>query len=307
MKKLLPLFIICLVSFNIFGQSGTMLPDGFILPNLAEAPACTVDDKGKIYFNTTTKLMMACDGTKWKIAVSQWDEYQALPNTIHYYGKVGINTDTPQYPLDVNGMVNIKSSLYVASEIGIGTTSPSTALEVVDGDIAISSSIDSKTWKFDYSDDDDYFTIKEDGTARMIFANGGNVGIGSVVPTAKLSVDGTGSFTGNLTVNGGKGIVRTTTSASMKTHITNVSLGTTFTVLAGNCATSSSLNISGAAYTFAPTVQVGNLVSGTGDFGKLIISIQSATATAVIVRFCNTTASNITLSNMVFNVLCIGI
>ncbi|RYU93863.1 hypothetical protein [Emticicia agri] len=306
MKKLLFLLIIHLLSFNTFAQSGTMLPDGFIVPNLAEAPACTVDDKGKIYFNTTTSLIMACDGTQWRTTISQWRTIEALPQAINFTGKVGINTDNPQFDLDVNGSAKISNALSV-SKLGIGTASPETALEVVDGDVAITSTLDSKTWKFDYSDENDYLSLQENGTTRMIFANGGNVGIGPVVPTAKLSVDGTGSFTGNLTVNGGNGIVRTTTANSLKTHLAQVNLGSSFTVLAGNCATNSpALNVSSAGFSSAPTVQVGNLVSGTGNFGKLIISIQSATSSAVTVRFCNTTASNISLSNIVFNILCIG-
>lgn len=306
MKKILTLLLILHFSCHVFAQSGTLLPDGFIVPNLTDAPACTVDDKGKMYFNTTTKAMMVCNGNGWQPATSQWYVNPAFPGTVNYSGKVGINTETPQYALDVNGDVKVSDAIY-ASRIGIGTTNPSTAMEVVDGDIAITSSIDSRTWKFGYSDDNNYLSLQENGTPRMVFANGGNVGIGTAIPTAKLSVDGTGSFTGNLTVNNGKGIVRTTTAASMKVHIAQVNLGSSFSVLAGNCATNSpALNITSADFTTAPTAQVGNIVSGTGNFGKLIINIQSATSTAVTLRFCNNTASSIVLSNMVFNVLCIG-
>jgi hypothetical protein len=306
MKKLLILLIIHHLSLHAFAQSGTILPDGFIIPNLADAPACTFEDKGKMYFNTTTKLVMACDGMQWKTTISQWGNDPSLPGTINYFGKVGINTTSPQFQLDVNGIAKISGDAYVGS-LGIGTNAPVTALEVVDGDIALTSTIDAKTWKFDYSDDVNYLSLKENGTARMIFANGGNVGIGSAIPTAKLSVDGTGSFSGNLTVNGGNGIVRTTNGTSFKVHISQVNLGSSLSVLAGNCATSPSLNISAAGYTFPPTVQIGNKVSGTGDFGKLIINVQSATSTSVVVRFCNNTASNIILSNSSFNVLCIGL
>ena len=294
------------LSGNVFAQAGTLSPEGFILPNLAEAPVCTVNDKGKMYFNTTSKMILVCDGAQWKPSISQWAD-GVPPQTINFNGKVGINTETPQYQLDVNGSARVSSYLYVGSGIGIGTTASTPGLSVVDGDIAITSTVDTKTWKFDYSDDNNHLALKEDGTARLIFANGGNVGIGSAAPTAKLSVDGTGSFSGNLTVNGGKGIVKTTTAASYKVHVAPLNLGASFSVLAGNCATNTpALNISSAEFTSAPTAQVGNLVSGTGNFGKLIINIDSVTATAVVVRFCNNTASNITLSNVVFNVLCIG-
>ena len=305
MKKIFLLFIIQHLSFNIFAQSGTMLPDGFIIPNLASAPGCTATDIGKMFYNTTSGVIMVGNGAGWQTISSRWYPGNT-PGTINYgAGKVGIGTQTPQYPLDVNGTTRISNALYATQSIGIGTTTPSVALELVDGDIAIKSSGDAKTWKFDYSDAGNNLSIQEDGTARMVFANGGNVGIGSVIPTAKLSVDGTGSFTGNLTVNSGNGIVRTTSATSLKTHIAQVSLGVSFTVNTGACATNSP-SITSAGFTAAPTAQVGNLVSGTGDFGKLVINVQSTTTTAAVVRFCNNTANNITLTNMIFNLLCIG-
>ncbi|MER0439587.1 hypothetical protein [Emticicia sp. W12TSBA100-4] len=305
MKTVITLFLISFISLNIFAQSGTMLPDGFIIPNSATAPTCTVADKGKMYYNTTTKAMMICNGTTWLPASSLWNDNQSLPNTINYSGNVGINTTTPQYELDVNGTIRVSGDLY-STKIGIGSTAiPSFALQVTDGDIAITSTADAKTWKFNYEDANNWLALQENGTTRMVIANGGNVGIGSTNPTAKLQVDGTGYFTGNLTVNSGKGIVRTTSANSMKLHTVAHSLGTSFTVNTGLCATSN-VNITSAAYSAAPTAYVGNFVSGTGNFGQLIAQVQSTTATQVVVRFCNNTASNITLSNAIYNILVVG-
>ncbi len=284
-----------------------MLPDGFIIPNLATAPACTATDKGKLYFNTTSTTLMVCNGTAWQVSSSLWGTNRAAPNTINYgQGNVGIGTTTPQYKLDVNGTARVTGNLIATSGISIGTTNQSAALIVADGDIAITSTADAKTWKLDYNDANDNLTLQENGTARMVFQNGGNIGIGSAIPTARLSVDGTGSFTGNLTVNNGMGIVRTTSANSLKTHIIQVNLGATFTINNAGCATTSSQNITSAGFTVAPTAQVGNLVSGTGDFGKLIINVQTVTATGVTVRFCNNTTIPISLNNVIFNVMCVG-
>ena len=305
MKKILTLLIALHLSGQVLAQSGTLQPDGFIVPNLADAPACMVDDKGKMYYNTTTSTMMVCNGAEWLITSSFWAGGPA--STINYVnGFVGIGTSTPQYNLDVNGTARIGGIFFATTGIGVGTTNVGTSLTIADGNIAITSTSDAKVWKLGYSDANNSLSLQEDGIARMIFANGGNVGIGSTAPTARLSVDGTGSFSGNLTVNGGKGIVRTSSATSLKTHIMQVSLGATFSVLANGCATSSSQNITSADFTSTPNIQVGNLVSGTGDFGKLIINVQSVTTTAFVVRFCNNTSSNITLSNSVFNTLCIG-
>lgn len=305
MKKLLLLFIIQHLAFNIFAQSGTMLHDGFILPNLAVEPACTATDVGKMYYNTTSNAIKVCNGTDWQTTSQLWGN-GGSPGTISASEVVGIGTQDPQYRLDVNGTARISSYL-LAQGISIGSPGNS-ALTVTDGDIAMTSTADAKTWKFDYSDEGNNLSLKEDGTARMVFANGGNVGIGSAIPTEKLSVGGSGSFTGNLTVNGGKGIVRTSSVTSLKTHIAQKNLGTTFSVPnTGSACSTSTVDITAAGFTVAPTAQVGNLVSGTGDFGKLVINVQSTTTTSVVIRFCNnTTTSTITLSNMIFNVMCIG-
>lgn len=283
-----------------------MLPDGFIVPNLAADPTCTLVEKGKLYFNTTASVMKVCTGTAWQESSSLWNTNLAAPGTINRSSLVGIGTITPQYNLDVNGTARVTNSFVVFGGLSIGTTNNSQGLTVADGDIAISSTADAKTWKLDYNDANNNLSLQENGTARMIFQNGGNVGIGSVIPTAKLSVDGTGSFTGNLTVNNGKGIVRTTSANSLKTHIVQVSLGATFTVSNAGCATTTSQNITSAGFTAPPSVQVGNLVSGTGDFGKLIVNVQTATTTGVVVRFCNNTTTPISLNNMIFNILCVG-
>jgi hypothetical protein len=293
------------ITFSSKAQYGTILPDGFIIPKSATPPGCTVSDKGKIYYNSTTNNLLFCDGTAWKPASSQWSTPLAQPDDIYFNGgSVGINTTTPQYALDVHGTGRFTGDIY-GEKLGIGTTTPSSALEVLDGDIAVTSTADAKTWKLDYSDENNNLSIRENGIARMVFANGGNITIGSGTPTAKLTVEGNGSFSGDLTVNGGKGIVRSTTSAQLKYHTASVALGTTFSVTNGGCSTANA-SLSAAGFTTAPTVTVGNLTGGTGDFGKLVINVQSTTTTQAVVRFCNPTASTITLTGMTFNVLCIG-
>jgi hypothetical protein len=311
MKKIIITFILTFPLWGLggftFAQSGTMLPDGFIMPNAATAGTCAVADKGKMFFNTTNNNMMVCNGTNWVPASSQWTPDPNMPSNIFFNtGNVGINTSTPQYKLDVNGTARIRSNLYVADKIGVGTTNNfGTGLEIFDGALAITSSADFKTWKLAYSNTDNGLSLQENGVTRMVFANGGNVGIGSSTPTTKLSVDGTGAFVGNLTVNNGKGVVRSSNATQLKCHLAALNLGATFTVSTNSCVTST-VSISTAGFGFSPTAQFGNLVSGTGDFGKLVVNVQSASTTAVVVRFCNTTTSNITLTNMIFNLLCIG-
>lgn len=108
-----------LVSLSVFAQYGTIVPDGFIVPNATTAPGCSVAERGKMYYNSTAKLLMVCDGTEWISTISQWKDNVLAPGTINTSRKVGINTTTPQYPLDVSGAMRITGYL-LAPAMGIG-------------------------------------------------------------------------------------------------------------------------------------------------------------------------------------------
>lgn len=105
------------------------------------------------------------------------------PNTLLINGNLGIGTTTPQYPLDINGSIQISGAiysnnnvLYTASQwanhpngifymgnVGIGTTVPRVPLEV-QGNVTLT----------------------------------GNLGIGTTLPTAALDIRGNCTVTGNI-------------------------------------------------------------------------------------------------------------
>jgi phage pi2 protein 07 len=75
--------------------------------------------------------------------------------------------------------------------VGIGTDNPQMKLQINDGGIALYYANDNKSWEFDYDHTNDYFFVDEFGSGRrLVIKNGGNVGIGTTNPTAKLEVDG---------------------------------------------------------------------------------------------------------------------
>lgn len=66
MKKLIILFIIQHLSFNIFAQSISLDPNSLQLPRLAANPTCAVNDKGKLIYNTSQEKILYCNGTAWQ-------------------------------------------------------------------------------------------------------------------------------------------------------------------------------------------------------------------------------------------------
>jgi hypothetical protein len=79
--------------------------------------------------------------------------------------------------------------------VGIGTSSPASKLDIHDGAMRLSNSADSKYYELAYDSVEDYFYIDEDGAARrFVIKNGGDVGVGTTVPTARLHIAGGPDF-----------------------------------------------------------------------------------------------------------------
>jgi hypothetical protein len=232
---------------------------------------------------------------------------------------VGIGTTNPQYKLDVFGDINANNNCYLGGYLGVGTQSPIYKIQVENGSVAIHNTTDAKYWTMTYNSGGNYFSTSEDGSSRMAIANGGNVGIGTTAPSAKLDVVGTTELNGTVTVNGSENVSGSLTVNGNKGVLYNLSGSTNikqytreagFTVnnlAAHTLSAEASIGFIGG-FSSAPQVYVGNIVSNGGTAGplhQLQLVIYDVTPTGCKCRLLNTSNSTITQS-ITWNILCLG-
>lgn len=231
----------------------------------------------------------------------------------------GIGILDPMYKLDVGGSIHTTSNAYVEGSLGVGTVLPSYKFQVNNGPIALYNTSDAKTWYFNYNSASNYFSLAESGINRLVVLNGGNVGIGTSAPTARLhvagnvnatgnmTVDGNLSVDGNLTVDNGKGILRNAQgSTQLKYYTREAAFGA---VLNGfQLSAEGSFGFASAGFTSPPAVMVGDIVSTGGTVGELYrvqLIVYGCTATSCKARLLNTSPNPVNYS-ITWNIICIG-
>jgi hypothetical protein len=131
--------------------------------------------------------------------------------TISSIGNVGIGVTTPSQKLHVAGNVNVSGNSYVGGRVGIGTASPGYPLTVQAdaGSRVLGISNSGGTDKYNFSLGSTGLNLSESNVAagRLFIEDGGNVGIGTTDPGAKLHVAGNMKIDGANTLEFGAGVV----------------------------------------------------------------------------------------------------
>ena len=218
---------------------------------------------------------------------------------------VGIGISSPIYKLDIAGNLHTSSNAYFDGSVGIGTASPGYKFQVTNGAIALYNTTDSKAWTFNYTSGSNYFYISENAATRMVVANGGNVGIGTTAPAVKLDVTGDANVSGNLTVNGNRGLLRNAAGSAQLRYYTRTAA---FTAILPAFGTSAEGSIGFSGFTGTPQVIVGDIVSTGGTVGQLYrvqLVVYDVTPTGCHCRLINTSNTAVNY-NITWNIICIG-
>ena len=190
-----------------------------------EIDGSTSDGKIKITLNSTTHLIMNHNEI-YRTGGSFYLNYNAQQDIIMcgQGGNVGIGTTSPNAPLEIHGGAGSGDEVLILSNSKDSSYTNIHALFIDGGahyDVYNSSTI--QTGKSTSNGENFHMNRYSDGDVCMCFG-GGNVGIGDSTPSYKLDVNGTGRFTGDLTVGGNITVNGTTTTVSTTNMVVSDSL-----------------------------------------------------------------------------------
>jgi hypothetical protein len=307
MKSLFSIIAFLFFTNKLLAQSSEINNNYFKLP-ASEAFTCPNGTINKLFYNLPTNTASYCGGIYYFPIDANWVREG---NSIYYNaGKVGIGIPTtPLYELEFfspSTNMNVRNNLQVDGNIGINTINPSEKVELYNRRITFGRTIDITLWHALYEDGFDGFSFKEaNNPPTLLLKNGGNVGLGTTSPSTKLSVNGTGSYDGNITVEG-LGMIQSSTANQLIMYQSSFTTPTTFTIAAGTCqSTPVPITIPTGTFSVAPAIFIGNQISGILGNG-VTINVESVTATSANIRFCNINSSAASVNNSIFKYTAVG-
>ena len=128
-----------------------------------------------------------------------------------------------------------------------------------------------------------------------------NVGIGTSTPTSRLEVVGDSKVSGNITVQAGKGLIRNTSGVQLKKVSSNVIVNATI-----NAGTTQIYAITfSEVFPSVPEVYIGNVISGSGGWAEVVMSVANVTSTGASLYIFNPRTTNGTI-NFTLRIIAIG-
>jgi hypothetical protein len=297
---------LALVFSSLYGFSQSVFrldANGLGLPQFVANPTCAVADKGKLIYNTTQEKVLYCNGTTWIDPATGGTSSDWVSNVGNTYlsnlnGKVGIGTNAPLYPIDI---VNANAELRVKSTSGNSVINIDAAAD----DAILRFHNNGPRWELkSYSTAD--FAIVQTGGVRRLFieSTNGNVGIGTGAPSQKLDVVGNTNIDGNLTVNAGKGIVRSDDATQMIIEDLTTPSTLNFTLASNGFTGPFTYNFANT-YSAPPAIAFGS-TSGITNPQNIIFSIQAISTTQVTIWVKNIGTTTSVASNASIKAMVVG-
>lgn len=295
MKKL-----IFLLSFatplESIAQSLTILPNSLSVPKVSTLSTCNTTAKGTQVLNTTDNKMYYCNGTNWQ-------EMTGGGFTLPYSGTA--NSSDPVLYIENSGIgrgIQVKSTngsaLRAENETGYGVYASSSSSFGVYGTSSTSTGVYGESISdvgvYGHSSTN-YGVYGYSGTSY-----GGYFNASGSAPTLYVTnFEGNAAdFRGNvkirdeLVVDDNKGIVRSNSATQLK--VVRMTGGFGVTNLAVGSYADGALNYEN--FGGVPTVTVGQVSNGTGDWHKISVVPFNVTATSCEVRFINLSNASITMT-----------
>lgn len=292
---------------------------GVLLPRLSGDIASPTE--GLFYYNTTGHNFRYYDGTAWQNA-SFGNQWNVNGTDISYsLGNVGIGTNTPVGPLDI---FNPTTSLMFFHNSSTGST-------MQDGFfMGLTGTNSGYIWNLENSP----IRIGTNNTERLTITSDGNVGIGYNGPTYKLSVNGTiysngdyvngnsqivGNATvngdlnansdlavqGNITTNGGKGIVRSVSTNQMAIEEYTSPANITYSLTPGS--TICCIGFGFSTYAVHPSVMITETSGTVTNPGFIVYTVDSyPNNSSVNIRVTNIGNATASATNAVIHGTIIG-
>ncbi len=279
MKKLILLLSFATPLWSL-AQSATILPNSIGVPKVSALPTCNTTEKGKQVFINTNNKMYYCNGTNWQ-------EMTGGGFTLPYSDTV--NSSSPLLYLENSGngrAIYAKSPNSTAIRAESNSSYALYAISESYYAIYGSSSSGYGIHGASNSSSAGYFTAY--GSAPALYVYNGGSG-------QAADLRGNVNVKDELTVDDGKGIVRSNTSTQQKIVRTTGS----FTINnLGVGAYLDSGNLNYENFGGVPTVTVGQIVSSTatGEWYKVLIIPINVTATECQLRLVNLASDTISFS-----------
>lgn len=120
-----------------------------------------------------------------------------------------------------------------------------------------------------------------------------------------VSVGGNVAVDGNLTVRSGDGIISNYNNSNQLRYYTKTASFTVNSLNAGALSAQTSISFNSNVFNNPPQVMVGQYVSGTGDYRKLLLQVYDVTDDNCNVRIYNPSSASVT-ADVEWQIICIG-